>query len=213
MPVPITGFKITDIQAELGESGETDAEALFLSENVNPTGLDPNYCVSLASLRTKPYDIGKWRNYKQSNTIACGVESSYGGGQSYPSSEDILLGSALGTVILYPTPLSVPDRFIVFYNQVRVIDTGYISSDPSFHNPGGPGRITFKNNLTGKIDPVLGITYPNLTYFPEDGYPLVYSIEPKFFYKSLPGVTEAQVRVYAPSMGTSWSYVLTCPEI
>lgn len=69
MAVPITGFKITDIQAELGESGQTDAESLMLSENVVPAGLNSTYCSGLADLRTIPYDIGKFRGYAKPTTV------------------------------------------------------------------------------------------------------------------------------------------------
>lgn len=69
MAVPITGFKITDIQAELGESGQTDAESLMLSENVVAAGLDPAYCSGLADLRAIPYNIGKFRGYEKPATV------------------------------------------------------------------------------------------------------------------------------------------------
>ncbi len=69
MTVPIKGFKITDIQAELGESGQQDVEALMLSENVVASGLNTNYCNGLSDLRSKPYNIGKFRGYTKPTTV------------------------------------------------------------------------------------------------------------------------------------------------
>jgi hypothetical protein len=62
MPIPINDLKLSDINDELGIN-YSSIEDMFLSEFVVESGLDPIYCSSLVSLRTKPYEIGKWRNY------------------------------------------------------------------------------------------------------------------------------------------------------
>jgi hypothetical protein len=142
--------------------------------------------------------------------ISCGVSTSYKGGQSYPSESAINLGSATGITWLNISPRDVPDRFIVLWDNVRVIDTGYVGSQ--YYNFGGLGRTWFKNQLAGKLDPTLLVTYPNFTEFPDDGYPLVTSVN--FYYsfnKSNSNPTSALVRVYAPGQGTVWSFNLGCP--
>jgi hypothetical protein len=57
--------------------------------------------------------------------IACGANVVYTGGQSFPSTREILLGSALGTVTLGFNAFNFPDRFVVIFDGVEVIDTGY----------------------------------------------------------------------------------------
>jgi len=142
--------------------------------------------------------------------ISCGVSTSYTGGQAYPSESSINLGTNTGTVWLAISPRDVPDRFIVLWNSTRVIDTGYRGS--LIYNFGGTGRNWFKNQLNGKLDPVLLVTYPNFTEFPDDGYPLVQnSLTSVSFNKNNSTPTSALVRVYAPGSGTLWSFNLGCP--
>ncbi len=217
MPIPITNLKISDIAEAINMPSNTSIEDLFLSNNVIEEGLDPAYCISLASLRTKPYEIGKWRNYNKDVTavIACNISNSYPGGESYPTIKDITLGSDLGIVNLIPNPMTRPDRFIVYFNNSIVIDTGYVSTSPELYPPnsGSSNRLAFNISLYGKIDPVLNVTYPNTTHFPDDGFPLVSSYLQTFsFNKTLSNITVAQVKVFAPMDGTAWNFTLTCPE-
>jgi hypothetical protein len=217
MPLPINNLKISDIANAINMPTNTSIEDLFLSSNVIEEGLDPAYCISLASLRTKPYEIGKWRNYNKDVTsaIACNISNSYPGGEAYPTIKDITLGSDLGIVNLITIPYAKPDRFIVYFNNTVVIDTGYVSNNPQFYEPnsGNSNRLAFNISLYGKVDPILNVTYPNTTHFPDDGFPLVTSHVQTFsFNKTLSNITTAQVRVFAPMDGTLWEFTLTCPE-
>lgn len=216
MTVPITDVSIEDIKTELNQPLLNDFESLFQSTSVIESGLDPVYCSGLLDLRTKPYEIGKWRNYEHNFSNSCNNNIIYPGGQSYPTVININLSSATGIVNLIPFidgyGSTIPDRFIVFFNQTRVIDTGYICENPtSWNTLNSYDRDIFTWGLRKKRDPVLGITYPSLAHFPMDGYPLVGQTSTYSFNKNLSSVTQAQVRVYAPTTNTAWNFKLTCP--
>lgn len=143
--------------------------------------------------------------------IPCGTASSYSGGVSYPTSNTITLGSGTGTVSLQFQAFDAPDRFIVQWNGSYVIDTGY-RGDRSY-NIGGVSRGSFNSSLTGKVDPVTGLTYPNITQWPGDGYPIVISsgLGSATFPKVASLPSTANVFVYAPLAGTAWTFTLGCP--
>lgn len=73
MTVPITNIKMSDIASEV--DGETSllkpVSGYFKSPNVIASGLDQTYCSGtslydrISNLRTKPYRIGKFRNYNK----------------------------------------------------------------------------------------------------------------------------------------------------
>ena len=73
--------------------------------------------------------------------------------------------------------LTEPDRFIVYFDDNVVIDTGYISTQPELW--GYPGRdverSNFKNSLNGRVDEVTNLQYPNngTSDSAPDGYPNV----------------------------------------
>ncbi len=72
MAVPTTNFGIEDIADELfiNASDVANTEDLFTYEYIIAEGLDPAYnpestaAARLAALKTKPYEIGRWRNYE-----------------------------------------------------------------------------------------------------------------------------------------------------
>lgn len=143
--------------------------------------------------------------------ISCGSPSSYSGGASYPTTQNILLGSSTGDVMLYYNAVSVPDRFIVIWNSSVVIDTGY-RGYPEY-DFGGGSRASFNASLTGQIDPITLVAYPDFTTYPDDGYPRVtYPADGYIsFSKSAASPTTATINVYAPMTGTAWSYKMECP--
>lgn len=143
--------------------------------------------------------------------IDCGESSEFTGGVSYPTTQSITLGSVIGTVVLDYDTQGIPDRFIVEWNSNVVIDTGYRGSNA--YDFSGPSRTSFNNYLTGKLDPITLITYPNFTNYPLDGYPRVLSPEAgtAFFVKDLPTSTSATVKVYSPTPSKVWLYTLFCP--
>ena len=143
--------------------------------------------------------------------IPCGTSSTYSGGNAYPTPNTITLGSSIGTVSLQFQAFDVPDRFIVQWNGNYVIDTGYRGF--SGYNIGGANRSAFTSSLTGKVDPITGLTYPNNTQWPGDGYPIVISpgIGTSTFPKNASLPSTANVFVYAPIVGTAWTFTLGCP--
>jgi hypothetical protein len=141
----------------------------------------------------------------------CGTPTAYSGGFAYPTSKTSTVGSSTGNTTLTFDAQSVPDRFIVQWNGNYVIDTGYRGA--SSYNIGGGDRGGFNSSLTGKVDPITGLTYPNITQWPGDGYPLVVSPGQgnALFSKNASSPTTANIFVYAPLSGTAWSFTLGCP--
>lgn len=120
--------------------------------------------------------------------ITCGSSASYTGGEVFPSEEFITLGSGTGTVTLNYDALSIPDKFEVWFDGIKVIDTGY-RGDSSYQS-------ALDAELTSRGVPtetIAGIGAGTAT-----------------FTKSTASVT-ALVRVYAPLPGTGWSFTLECP--
>lgn len=143
--------------------------------------------------------------------LTCDSATAFSGSQAYPNSQTVVLGAGLGDVQLSFNAQSVPDRFIVFYNSVVVIDTGYRGT--SGFDFGGGSRLSFTNSLAGKIDPILTTTYPDVINFPDDGFPRVVSpgSGTSSFSKGTASPTTAQIDTYAPVASTAYSYTLGCP--
>jgi hypothetical protein len=143
--------------------------------------------------------------------ISCGAGSVFTGGLSYPTQQSVVLGSDTGTVVLNYNAAGVPDRFIVEWNSSVVIDTGYRGGE--VYDFGGLGRSEFNNSLTGRIDPITLTTYPDLAIYPDDGYPRILGLGSgtTSFVKNSASPTTATVKVYGPTPGTAWDYILNCP--
>jgi hypothetical protein len=143
--------------------------------------------------------------------LECDSPTAFSGGQAYPTEQSVLLGTNTGDVELQFEANTVPDRFIVYYDNAVVIDTGYRGT--LNYDFGGAQRLSFTNSLVGKIDPILTTIYPDVTNFPDDGFPRV--VAPgdgtSSFFKSTTTPTIAQVRVYGPMSGTAWDYTVGCP--
>lgn len=120
--------------------------------------------------------------------IACGVATSYSGGESFPTTQVITLGSSTGTVTLTFDGLSVPDKFIVMFDGVEVINTGY------------RGSTSEQANLDAALA-ARGLPSETITS-PGNGS--------ASFVKSTT-TTTATVYVYAPISGTAWNFNLGCP--
>lgn len=143
--------------------------------------------------------------------LSCSNNQEYNGENNYPTDIAVSLGSSTGTVTLTYDPDGAPDRFIVYWNNNVVIDTGYRSNNVLTYDFGRPGRSSFTSSLTGKTDPILGVTYPNTTNFPDDGYPRVTQTASASFTKNLASPTSALVKVYGPMNSTIWNFTLSCP--
>ena len=122
-------------------------------------------------------------------TIPCGAGTSYSGGASYPTIQQVTLGSDTGTVTLDYQAYSVPDKFIVEFDGVEVINTGY------------RGDAFQQQNLNSALA-ILGE--------PAETIQGVGSGSVSFNKTSTS--TTAIVKVYAPITGTGWNFTLGCPE-
>lgn len=120
--------------------------------------------------------------------VPCDTGASYSGGEAFPSIQTISLGTDLGTVVLNFDALSVPDKFEVWFDGVKVIDTGY------------RGDISLQSNLNSALA-ARGLP-------PET---IVGTGAGSDFFEKSTATTTAEVRVYAPISGTAWSFVLGCP--
>jgi hypothetical protein len=150
--------------------------------------------------------------------LGCNVSSEFSGGDFYPTTESVILGSVIGTVVLNYNTENIPDRFIVQWNGNDVIDTGY--RGPDSYDFGGAVRGFFNSTLEGKVDPITFVTYPNFTNYPDDGYPRVSApgIGTASFYKNSTTSASATVKIYSPTDSEVydpgdrvWLYTLTCP--
>ena len=94
------------------------------------------------------------------------------------------LGLTTGIVVLDYEAYNVPDRFVVEYNNVIVIDTGY------------RGTSSYNTDL-------FALTGQNI---------LGEGVGSAQFNKNLSSQSVAKVTVYGPLAGTSWFYTLSCPN-
>jgi arsenate reductase-like glutaredoxin family protein len=152
-------------------------------------------------------------------SIPCGGTLSFGGGETYPSSETIGLGTETGIVVMNVDAVFVPDRYIMYYNDSVVIDTGYMGA-ANRNIIGSTVRNSFTNSLLGRVDPITGNTYPFLNEMHlADGYPKVFSnatgtrgVGTFSFNKETTFPTTARIDVYGPQPGTVWSCEILCPD-
>ena len=119
---------------------------------------------------------------------ACGTPANYSGGYAYPSVNTINLGAGLGNVVFNFNAAYVPDKFEVWFDGVKVIDTGYRGSTSE--------QSALNAALTLLGDPLQTIVEPG------NGT--------ASFTKGT-ATTTAEVRIYAPLSGTYWTFVMNCP--
>jgi hypothetical protein len=121
--------------------------------------------------------------------VACDTPTSFSGGEDYPNITQVTLGPDLGTVNFDFNAIGIPDKFEVWFDGVKVIDTGY------------RGYTSHQANLDAELalrgDPSETIVAP-----PSGS---------TSFYKNT-ATEEAEVRVYAPLTGTAWNYTMECPD-
>lgn len=123
-----------------------------------------------------------------SGIIACGVNNSYSGGEAFPSESTVVLGSGLGQVTLNFDAYGIADKFVVIFDGVEVINTGYRGD--------GSGQQQLNNALADRGLPPETITAPG---------------SGTVSFNKTTATSTAIVRVYAPLSGTAWQYTLGCP--
>lgn len=120
--------------------------------------------------------------------VSCGTESTYSGGEAFPTDTFITLGAGLGTVELDYDAFSVPDKFEVWIAGVKVIDTGY------------RGDVSYQSALDAELAS-MGLSPETITAGGSG----------TATFNKLTTATIALVRVYAPLPGTAWNFTLMCP--
>ena len=111
-----------------------------------------------------------------------------GGGYAYPDIRNIQLGSSTGTVELTYDALGEPDKFIVEFDGVEVINTGYRG------NASQQGDLNSALAALGQpAETIQGVGSGTAT-----------------FTKST-ATTTATVKVFAPITNSTWRYTLGCP--
>ena len=121
-------------------------------------------------------------------TTPCGAGTSFQGGVSFPSVQNVTLGSDIGIVTFNFDAYGVPDKFIVEFDGVEVINTGY---------RGNTSQQVYLNNALA----ALGLPPENIISPPSGT---------ASFNKNT-ATTTATVKVYAPISGTGWIFNLNCP--
>jgi hypothetical protein len=119
---------------------------------------------------------------------SCGVQYSYTGGETFPSIFNVNLGAGTGIVTLNFNAKNVPDKFEVWFDGIKVIDTGY------------RGSATYQTDLDNALA---------LRGLPSETIAGV-GLGTANFNKTT-NTEVALVKVYAPIEGTSWDLTLACP--
>ena len=120
--------------------------------------------------------------------VFCGIQTQYDGAQAYPSITEINLGAGLGNVVLQAQAFAVPDKFVVMFDGVEVINTGY------------RGNIGYQTDLNNSLasrglppEPIVGDGTVNVSF------------------NKTTSSSIATVYVYAPLGSTGWNFKLNCP--
>ena len=120
---------------------------------------------------------------------ACGGTSKFNGGQTMPASQIYVLGSDIGPVEVKFDMYAVPDRAIVVFDGINVMDTGY-RGDTSYQTYLNNALATYGSASSPITSPGQGTMY---------------------WYKNT-ATTTAQVLVFAPIAGTAWNFTMSCPN-
>tara|TARA_R100001460_G_scaffold56018_3_gene95442 strand:- start:1528 stop:6105 length:4578 start_codon:yes stop_codon:yes gene_type:complete len=150
-------------------------------------------------------------------TTPCSQAVGYTGGQSYPDRRNIELGSGTGTVTVEFRGQTVPDRMIVKFDGVTVIDSQY---------HGGQSQIPNLHQELSGTDPNTGSPYVEPTsgnaYAPNGTAPLptvanggfiqgTQNVYKTFTFNKNTATTSCQVEVYGPLSGTAYDVNVSCP--
>lgn len=118
----------------------------------------------------------------------CTSAVQYEGGLSYPTTTYVTIGNNTGVVTLDYNAFGIPDKFIVLFDDVEVINTGYRGNPEE--------QVSLDNALAGLGEPsetIQGLGSGSASF------------------NKTTSSTIAIIRVYAPLSSTSWIFTLSCP--
>ena len=118
----------------------------------------------------------------------CGSETSYQGGQSFPTEYQVNLGTDTGDVILDFNANTIPDKFIVVFDGVEVINTGY------------RGAASEQSDLDAEL---ISRGLPTET--------IQGTGQGTASFNKTTSTTTATIKVFAPLDQTAWTVTLNCP--
>lgn len=207
-PLPVSSSFIFSYGLNTGGSTPMTSSFTFVPDNTIGIGQVLFRATGNYDMNVSPLEDG------------CGIPTPFPGGQAYPTTLNINLGSDIGTVGCVLDPFGFPDRFIANWDGNIVIDTGYLTNQAGVtrYNIGGDQRQTFINSLLGKTAPEGG-TYPlppggsGNNIILSDGYPQCFEKTyptPVNFTKDN-SESSVTVDVYGPISGTSWRVTVNCP--
>ena len=182
--------QLIDAGVTLAEINTGDPSTKNTTLTINKTAASPTLLklTVTAPLVNDSYSLEFNCPAAQVPSSPCGAGVAFGGGQQYPSTETIQLGSDTGIVTLNFYAQSVPDRFVVEFEGAVVIDTGY------------RGQTYHQNSLNNALI-ALG----------EPTAPIVGTGTGIATFNKTTTTSTATVKVYAPMQGTAWTFDLQCP--
>jgi hypothetical protein len=118
--------------------------------------------------------------------IECAAGTTYSGSSAVPAVYNIILGNDTGLVRLDYEAFTIPDRFVVEFDGLTAIDTGY-RGDASYQAQ--------LNSFFGVTTPIVGPGRGTASFVKNTSTPT------------------ALVKVFAPLTTTGWEFTLWCPEL
>ena len=126
-------------------------------------------------------------------TIPCGGTATYNGGQSFPSEVFSTVGSDTGYIVIGVNPFEVPDKFVIYLDDIKVADTGY------------RGASRYQSDLDTALS---SKGLPNETIVADSA--LFYNFK---INKTSQVSQQLKMEVYAPLDSTAWNVFIGCPNV
>lgn len=147
------------------------------------------YCYSWWGDDKNKASVPEFPEFCAIEQINCGIQTTYEGGESFPTLLNVNLGAATGNVTLNFDARAIPDKFEVWFDGVKVIDTGYRGSSEKYQT--ALDNALALRGLPSETIAGVGLGTAN-------------------FNKTTTTQT-ALVKVYAPLEETLWDITLGCP--
>lgn len=207
-----TGYVLNDLQSQepnlrtaLQTLSQVDAVSGVVTDNVSGTFTFDKTTSSPTSAEVKIYAPLSGTYYEYTvfcPALSCGNVVTGGrtadpngiGIEAYTSNRRIIdLGTDTGTVNFSFSAFDLPDRYQVYYDGVKVVDTGWVGSNSA----------KFKNILANFLTNTLGTSAAAAT--------IGTATDTHSFSKTSASPRTAEVVVTSPFYNTEWRYELSCP--